>query len=137
MPDISISDYGSNIEAAADQFIKKQAKTTKDNLAELIDQTYYQGSDDKADEVANHMFPNMFYDIIQHWIDNLGSSTPDFDRGLTQATITGLQIIADTASSNVFVNDEDFDEAYEYFVEHYGDTEPEDLLNKIKDILGD
>lgn len=136
MSDLNINDYGDDIAKNA----KKYLKQNQDAITELIDQAYYQGSDDKSDEFAKNTMTELFIDTIKAWIkteqegkDN--TCTPQYEVGFTQATIKQLQNIAGTASMYYLVNDIDLEKAAKYFQDHYGDTEPTDLLLEIKDIL--
>lgn len=136
MSDLNINDYGNDIAVNANRYLKQNLTA----ITELIDQAYYKGGDDKADEFAKHTMTELFLDVIKTWIkmeqavkDNTGTS--QYEVGFTQATTKQLQHMADTASMYYFVNDDDFAEAAEYFSKHYDDTEPTDLLDKIEDIL--
>lgn len=44
MSDLNINDYGNDIAKSAKKYLKK----SQDAITELIDQAYYQGSDDKS-----------------------------------------------------------------------------------------
>ena len=136
MSDLNINDYGDDITKSA----KKYLKQNQDAITELIDQAYYQGSDDKSDEFAKNTMTELFIDTIKAWIkteeeakDNTWA--PQYEVGFTHATIKQLQNIADTASMYYLVNDVDLEKAAKYFQDNYGDTEPTDLLIEIKDIL--
>lgn len=136
MSDLNINDYGDDIAKNA----KKYLKQNQDAITELIDQAYYQGSDDKSDEFAKNTMTELFIDTIKAWIKTEQEAKdntwiPQYEVGFTHATIKQLQNIADTASMYYLVNDVDLEKAAKYFQDHYGDTEPTDLLLEIKDIL--
>ena len=136
MSDLNINDYGDDIAKNA----KKYLKQNQDAITELIDQAYYKGSDDKSDEFAKNTMTELFIDTIKAWIKTEQEATdnkwvPQYEVGFTQATIMQLQNIAGTASMYYLVNDVALEKAAKYFQDHYGDTEPTDLLLEIKDIL--
>ena len=135
MSELHIDDYGETVKHSAKQYLKKANQALKDNLAEVIDQAYYQGNDDKADEFANSIMVELFLDTVTNWMDNLNKQSPQFDNGLTQATINQLDNIAGQAEMNCLVNDTDLEEVSQYFKEHYGDTEPEALYEKLENHL--
>lgn len=135
MSELHIDDYGQTIETSAKQYLEKANHDLRDNLVEVIDQAYYQGSDDKADEFANNIMVELFLDAVANWMDNINKQSPQFDNGLTQATINQLNSIADQAGMNCLVNDIDLEEASQYFKEHYGDTDLQTLYEKLKDHL--
>lgn len=135
MSELNIDDYGKTVETSAKQYLKKANQALKDNLAEVIDQAYYQGNDDKADEFANSIMVELFLDTVTNWMDNLNKQSPQFDNGLTQATINQLDNIADQAGMNCLVNDTDLEKASQYFKEHYGDTDPDVLYEELEDRL--
>lgn len=135
MSELNIDDYGKTIETSAKQYLKKANQALKDNLAEVIGQAYYQGNDDKADEFANSIMVELFLDTVTNWMDSINKQSPQFDNGLTKATINQLDNIAGQAGMNCLVNDTALEEASQYFKEHYGDTDPDVLYKELEDRL--
>lgn len=136
MSSFNINDYGDRIAASANQYLKQNLAA----ITELIDQAYYEGSDDKANEFAKYMMTELFLDTIKSWIKmkqgvNNNTRSHQYEAGFTKATIKQLQHLADTATEYNLVTDGALDEATEYFRKHCGDTEPANLMNKIKAIL--
>ena len=135
MSEPHIDDYGKAVETSAKQYLKKANQALKNNLAEVIDQAYYQGYDDEADEFAKSVMVELFLDAVTNWMGNLNKQSPQFDNGLTQATINQLDNIAGQAGMNCLVNDIDLEKASQYFREHYGNTDPDVLYEELEDRL--
>ena len=64
MSELHIDDYGKTVETSAKKYLKTANQALKDNLAEVIDQAYYQGNDDKADEFANNIIIELFLALV-------------------------------------------------------------------------
>lgn len=136
MSGFNINDYGDRIAVSANQYLKQNQNA----ITELIDQAYYKGRDDQVNEFAKHTMTELFLGTITTWVkieqeakNNI--KTTQYKVGFTRATIKQLQHLADTASEYSLVNDGAFEEAAEYFRKHCRDTEPANLLSKIKAIL--
>lgn len=136
MSSFNINDYGDRIAESANQYLKQNLT----EVTKLIDQAYYEGSDDKANEFAKYMMTELFLDTVKAWLKTEqeaknNTQPPQYEAGFTRATIKQLQHLADTATEYNLVTDGALDEAAEYFRKHCGDTKPENLLSKIKVIL--
>lgn len=136
MTDLNINDYSNHLDKNAQEYFKENQKA----ITKLINQAYHKGKDDNSDEFAQNIITELFIDIIKSWIkteQEVENNTwvPQYEIGFTQATIQQLSNIADTASSYDLVNNIELETAAKYFKDHYGDTEPTELLFEIKDIL--